>query len=90
MEASGSSSTTRGQSTSQTMFVPTSSSTPALTPMPFRVWSGDRRIKKSLVAKSCAEVMVKAAAKMEIPDVRKCRLVLEQCGTEVDDDDYLG
>ena len=57
--------------------------------MPFRVWSGDRKLKKSVVARACAEVMVKAGAKMDISDVRKCRLVLEQCGTEVDDDDYL-
>ena len=58
--------------------------------LPFRVWNGDRRLKKSLVAKTCAEVKTKAASKMEISEDKICRLVLEQCGTEVDDDDYLG
>jgi len=63
--------------------------TDMITPMPFKIWSADRRMKKSVVASSVSEVLSKGMQKLGILDNSTCRLLMEECGTEVDDDDYL-
>ena len=43
-----------------------SSPSPSASLMPFRVWTGNRKVKKSLVAASCVDIIEKAAKKVGI------------------------
>ncbi|XP_050687011.1 uncharacterized protein LOC126980772 isoform X2 [Eriocheir sinensis] len=56
----------------------------------FRIWCGDRIIRKSVVSVAeIEELKKKATQKLCLELVGPTKLVLEKCGTEVDDDEVL-
>ncbi|XP_041378124.1 DNA fragmentation factor subunit alpha-like [Gigantopelta aegis] len=58
-------------------------------PRPFKVWSSDRNNKKSVTASSLEELVKKGKLKLGLPDTENVRLVLDEDGTEVDEEDYF-
>ena len=56
---------------------------------PYKVWSCNREIRKSIVASSLFEIKIRGAEKLGYDDVSELRLVLESDGTEVEDDSYF-
>ncbi|XP_050705407.1 uncharacterized protein LOC126990812 [Eriocheir sinensis] len=56
----------------------------------FRIWCGDRIIRKSVVSVAeIEELKKKATQKLCLELVGPTKLVLEKCDTEVDDDEVL-
>ncbi|GFR81156.1 DNAation factor subunit alpha [Elysia marginata] len=57
---------------------------------PFKVWSCDRAVKKSLTAASLRDFIEKGCLKLGMKNTTGAvRIVLEEDGTEVDDEDYF-
>uniref|UniRef100_A0A0B7BI66 CIDE-N domain-containing protein n=2 Tax=Arion vulgaris TaxID=1028688 RepID=A0A0B7BI66_9EUPU len=57
---------------------------------PFKIWNYDRSVKKSLTASSLQELLEKGCSKLNLNHSSALlRVVLEEDGTEVDDDDYF-
>lgn len=56
---------------------------------PFRIWSSDRSVKKGVIASSLNELVQKGREKVGISPGETVRVVLEEDGTEIDDDDYF-
>ncbi|XP_067658688.1 DNA fragmentation factor subunit alpha-like [Haliotis asinina] len=56
---------------------------------PFKVWSGDRANKKSVTAATLQELVYKGRQKLGLADSESVRVVLEEDGTEVDEEDYF-
>ncbi|GFO42407.1 cell death activator cide-3-like, partial [Plakobranchus ocellatus] len=54
---------------------------------PFKVWNFDRTVKKSVMAISFEDFIKKGCSKLGLTE--RPRIVLEEDGTEVDDDDYF-
>ncbi|XP_060066685.1 DNA fragmentation factor subunit alpha-like [Ylistrum balloti] len=59
------------------------------TARPFRIWSYDRSVKKGIIASSLHELVQKGREKVGILPEETVRVVLEEDGTEIDDDDYF-
>lgn len=60
-------------------------------PKPYKVWSFDREIKKSILANNLDDLKAKAAKKLgyNLSQLSEFRLVLEADGTEIEDDQYF-
>ena len=56
---------------------------------PYKIWSCNREIRKSVVAKSLLEFKVRSAEKLGYDNVSELKVVLESDGTEVEDDTYF-
>ncbi|XP_054165415.1 uncharacterized protein LOC128962985 [Oppia nitens] len=56
---------------------------------PYKIWSSNREIRKSVVAQSLVELKVRAADKLGYDNVTDLRVVLESDGTEVEDETYF-
>lgn len=56
---------------------------------PYKVWSGDRQKRKSIMASSLKELKEKGGDKLGQTAWAELRVVLECDGTEVEDDTYL-
>eukprot|EP00088_Acartia_fossae_P005920 TRINITY_DN12681_c0_g1_i1.p1 TRINITY_DN12681_c0_g1~~TRINITY_DN12681_c0_g1_i1.p1 ORF type:complete len:191 (+),score=37.72 TRINITY_DN12681_c0_g1_i1:58-630(+) len=56
---------------------------------PFKVVDRLRSGKKGIMAASLQELLTKAKSKFSYPDNQEVELVLDEDGTEIDDDDYL-
>lgn len=56
---------------------------------PFKIWNQDRSIKKSIIASCLEELKVKGKDKLCILPTEPVTVVLEDDGTEIDDDDYF-
>lgn len=59
------------------------------TARPFKIWSFDRNVKKGVIASSLEELVDKSRQRMGIHAAEPVHIVLEEDGTEVDDDDYF-
>lgn len=59
------------------------------TARPYKVWSSDRKNKKSITAASLEEFVNKAKEKLGFGPSEKVLVVFEADGTEVDEDDYF-
>ncbi|GLG93424.1 Uncharacterized protein GBIM_00839 [Gryllus bimaculatus] len=57
--------------------------------MPFKVVDLTREHRKGVVASNLQELIVRAREKLGIPETLPVKVVLEQDGTEVDDDEYF-
>ncbi|BFZ08755.1 hypothetical protein BsWGS_11794 [Bradybaena similaris] len=56
---------------------------------PWKVWSVDRELKKSVAACNLQELIEKGCCKLGLSPTPQPRVVLEEDGTEVDEDEYL-
>lgn len=56
---------------------------------PFKVWSSDRSSKKSVTASTLEDLKAKGKGKLGVPAEEKVNVVLEEDGTEVDEEDYF-
>ncbi|OWF41252.1 DNA fragmentation factor subunit alpha-like [Mizuhopecten yessoensis] len=59
------------------------------TARPFRIWSYDRSVKKGIIASSLDELRKKGKEKVGLLPEEPVQVVLEEDGTEIDDDDYF-
>ncbi|XP_066998789.1 DNA fragmentation factor subunit alpha isoform X2 [Anabrus simplex] len=57
--------------------------------LPFKVVDLARETRKGVVASSLHEFIIRARGKLHIPESIPVKVVLEQDGTEVDDDEYF-
>ncbi|KAK6175550.1 hypothetical protein SNE40_013993 [Patella caerulea] len=56
---------------------------------PFKLWSNDRNVKKSVTVVSLQDLLEKARTKLNIQPIESIKVVLEEDGTEIDDEDYF-
>lgn len=61
----------------------------AATARPYKVWSSDRKNKKSVTASTLVEFIKKAKEKLSVGADENVTVVFEADGTEVDEDDYF-
>lgn len=59
------------------------------TSRPYKVWSSDRQRRKSITASSLSEFKLRGAEKLGFENYSNLRVVLENDGTEVEDDSYF-
>ncbi|KAG5864841.1 hypothetical protein JTB14_004471 [Gonioctena quinquepunctata] len=57
---------------------------------PFKITTSSREIKKGVVAASLQDLTSKVLEKLSIPEEDKITVVLEDDGTEIDDEEYFG
>ena len=60
-----------------------------MTAIPFKVVDADRDIRMGLTANSMTELLDRVRYKFQIDPATPIRIVLEQDGTEIDDNDYF-
>jgi DNA fragmentation factor alpha subunit len=60
-----------------------------LSPKPFRITDGKREVRLGLTASSLDQLEERSRAKLDIDMDLRVRVVLEEDGTEIDDDDYF-
>lgn len=60
-----------------------------MTAIPFKVVDADRDIRMGLTANSMTELLDRVRYKFQIDPSTPIRIVLEQDGTEIDDNDYF-
>ncbi|OTF71944.1 DNA fragmentation factor CIDE-like protein [Euroglyphus maynei] len=58
-------------------------------PRPYKVWSSDRQKRKSITASNLNEFKIRGAEKLGYENYHYLRVVLENDGTEVEDDSYF-
>ncbi|XP_064599201.1 DNA fragmentation factor subunit alpha-like [Liolophura sinensis] len=56
---------------------------------PYKVWNKDRSLKKALTAHSLEEVISKGKTKLGLRSEAPVKLVLNEDGTEIDEEDYF-
>ncbi|XP_060583483.1 DNA fragmentation factor subunit alpha-like [Ruditapes philippinarum] len=61
----------------------------AATSRPYKVWSADRKKKKSVIASSLEELTRKGKEKLDVEGSKKVKIVFEGDGTEVDEEEYF-
>ncbi|ESO88849.1 hypothetical protein LOTGIDRAFT_234417 [Lottia gigantea] len=56
---------------------------------PFKIWTHDRKLKKSVTATTLDELLEKSKKKLDLDNKDDIKVVLEEDGTEIDDEDYF-
>ncbi|CAG5116310.1 unnamed protein product [Candidula unifasciata] len=56
---------------------------------PCKVWNFDRSVKKSVTASTLQELIEKGCSKLALNPTSRLRVVLEEDGTEVDEEEYF-
>eukprot|EP00088_Acartia_fossae_P002768 TRINITY_DN11145_c0_g1_i1.p1 TRINITY_DN11145_c0_g1~~TRINITY_DN11145_c0_g1_i1.p1 ORF type:complete len:190 (+),score=46.94 TRINITY_DN11145_c0_g1_i1:42-611(+) len=56
---------------------------------PFKILNRDRSAKKGIVVESLEDLFVKGRSRFGYPENQKMQLLLEEDGTEIEDDEYL-